>query len=297
MKNLLDMDTIQIECTTRCINKCSNCTRFIKHYPSWDMDFNQFKEAVDSMVAYPKMTGMTGGDPILHPDFEKMCNYLHSKILPERCGLWTCFPPGKEHYREVIVETFGHVFLNDHSRSDIMHHPFLVGVQEVFPEKYNMNYNISHCIFQESWSASINPRGAFFCEMAASQAMLFNELHRGWDVKPYWWTRQVWDFKEQVEHFCPRCGGCVNLKKRASVEEVDDISPKNWELLGKPPGFVIHDLKTFKDTRPLASYKDERYRALIAKKYGIFLVQNKQNFMTPYLYKDFEVENGNNILL
>ena len=293
MRNLIDMETIQIECTTRCTNRCANCTRFIKHYPSWDMEFDQFKEAVDSMVEYPKMTGMTGGDPILHPDFEKMCKYLHDKIPPERCGLWTTFPPGFEHYREVIVETFKHIFLNDHSRPDVMHHPFLVGVQEIYTEKCNMNYNISHCFFQESWSASINPLGAFFCEMAASQAKLFHELHRGWKVESKWWCRQVWDFKDQIEQFCPRCGGCVPLKRRSSQEKVDDISPLNWELLGKPEGFEIHNLKTFKDPRPLASYKEEFYRKEIAKRYGIFLVLNDQNFMSPYLHKKFKVGENN----
>ena len=147
MRNLIDQDTIQIECTTRCINKCSNCSRFIKHYPSWDMSFDQFKEAVDSMTDYSRMIGLTGGDPILHPQFKEFCNYLHSKIPSERCGLWTTLPIGYEHYRKIIVETFKHIFINDHSRPDVIHHPFLVACQEVIKEKDKMWYAISHCFF------------------------------------------------------------------------------------------------------------------------------------------------------
>jgi hypothetical protein len=53
--------------------------------------------------------------------------------------------------------------------------------------------------------------------------------------------------------------------------------------------FVISDCKIVNNPEPLAAYKDERYRAEIAKRYGIFLVQNSQNFMSPYLYKEFKI--------
>ena len=124
--------------------------------------------------------------------------------------------------------------------------------------------------------------------MAASQAMLFHELHYGWKVEPGWWNRQIWDFKSQIEHFCPRCGGCVPLKRRSSQEKVDDISPLNWELLGKPEGFEVHNLKMFEDKRPLASYKDSEYREKIAHRYGMYLTINKDMFWTPHLYTNWK---------
>ena len=72
MRPLLNMDTIQLEITNACPNRCGNCTRFVGHHPKpFFMDFEFFKKAVDSMVTYPKMTGIMGGEPLLHPDFEK----------------------------------------------------------------------------------------------------------------------------------------------------------------------------------------------------------------------------------
>ncbi len=295
MRSLIDQDTIQIECTTRCLHRCSNCTRAIGHYPPWDMSFDQFKKAVDSMEAYPKMTGMTGGDPLLHPEFEKFCEYLHQKIPPNRCGLWTCLPEGKEHYREIIVKTFGHIFPNTHERDDILHSPVLVSIQEFPLEKWAMWYTIEHCNIQMVWSASINPHGAFFCEMAASLSMLL-DMDGGWPIEPQWWTRTPKDFVSQMEKYCPLCGMAVPLKKRVSTEEIDDISPGMYERLKdtspkiKKGKYQIHNLAMCNDNRQMATYKDPKYREGIANRYGLFLFPNEQHFLTPYLRRNWKKE-------
>jgi hypothetical protein len=246
------------------------------------------------MVGYPKMTGMMGGEPLMHPEFEKFCNYLHSKIPPTQTGLWTCFPRGKEHYREVIVETFGNIFLNDHSRDDVLHHPFLVASGELEIQEWMKWYLIDRCFFQHSWSASINPHGAFFCEMAASLSMLLDIHDNAWKVEPQWWTRSTKDYREQMETFCLLCGGAMPLRRRSSVERIDDISPKMLERIKehsekiKKGEYEIHDLKTCcQDTRPLAAYKDESYRDKIAARYGMFLMVNDLQFQSPYLMQSW----------
>lgn len=300
MRPLLNMDTIQIEITNACLNRCGNCTRGVGHHEKpYFMDFEQFKTAVDSMVAYPKMTGMMGGEPLLHPDFEKMCKYLHSKIPPERCGLWTCFPAGFEHYREVIVETFGNIFLNDHTRDDVMHSPVLVSSNELPLEEWQKWFAIDSCWAQMSWSASINPYGAYFCEIAASLAMLLGKTHDengveiAWKVEPGWWTRVPMHFTHQIKEFCGLCGLAMPLKKRASVDGIDDISPKMLERIKntspkiKAGKYQAHDLQLMRDDRPYASYKDPQYRDVIAARYGIFLMNNGMNFQQPYLKKNW----------
>jgi hypothetical protein len=261
------------------------------------MDLDYFKNAVDSMVGYPNMVGIQGGEPLLHPHFEEMCKYASSKIPKDQLGLWTTFPKGYERYRNIIVETFEHIFLNDHTRDDIYHHPCLVGVEEVFPDKNIMWNKIDHCWAQEGWSASINPKGAFFCEMAASFAMLFpDEESKAWPVENGWWWRIPKDFTEQMEQWCPRCGMPAPLQTRSSIEGIDDISPKNFERLGKTQKIVydcykIHNLETCDDPYPMAYYKDKYYRNKIAKRYGMFLITpNDKNFWTPYLYKEFKYE-------
>jgi hypothetical protein len=297
MRSVFDNDTIQIEITNACILECANCTRFVGHRKPYFMAWDTFKEAVDSMVGYPFMTGVMGGEPLLHPQFEKFCDYAVEKLGKEHLGLWTCFPKGYEKYRDIICRTFYHIFLNDHTRTDIYHHPFLVAAEEMIKDRRRMFLLINECWAQESWSASINPKGAFFCEIAASLSLLFNGSD-GWNVAPEWWTRTVKDYTSQIEEFCPQCGGSLPLHRRKSIDDVDDISPKNLEKLkGKSRKidagkYIISEMKPVEPMESLAAYKEENYRARIAGRYGIFLVTNdyfgsNKLFWTPYLKKDF----------
>ena len=287
MRSLIDMDTIQIEITNACPNACANCTRFGQHMKPFFMSFEQFKEAVDSMVDYPKMTGMMGGEPLIHPEFPKFCEYMLSKIPRERLGLWSIFPHGYEDYAEIICKTFNYVFINDHTRADIYHHPFLVGIQEIVPDRRAMFAYINNCSFQHSWSASINPNGAFFCEIAAAMSLLFNV--KGWPVQEGWWWRTPKDFAEQIERFCPHCGGALPLKRRSSLEAFDDISPLNFELLKKTSPKIhqgqvkVHDLKLTDCPEPLAAYKDLAYRDKIASRYGMYLTITPNGFWEPHM--------------
>jgi organic radical activating enzyme len=293
MRSPFEMDTIQIEVTTACRNRCSNCSRFVGYKEPWFMDLDFFKQAVDSLEGYPQMVGMQGGDPLLHPQFREMCEYLRSKFTPDHLGLWTTLPNGFEHYADDICSTFKHVFFNDHTRPDIFHAPSLVGIEEMVPNKNQMWHLIDNCWVQMSWSASINPRGAWFCEIAASMAMLFeDEDRKGWPIEKGWWHRLPADFREQMDMFCTRCGYPIKLKRRSSVEEIDDISPLNYERCKdftkiKNGKYQLHDLQFACDKdleqTPMAMYKDTEYRNTIAKRYNMFLVVNDQHFWSPYL--------------
>jgi hypothetical protein len=295
MRPLRDCDTLQIEITNVCQNQCSNCTRLIGHHPNpYFMGMEDVQRAVNSLVDFPRMTGIMGGEPLLHPDFIEICEYLHSKIPPIRCGLWTSFPEGKEHYREIIVKTFGHIFLNDHTRDDVQHCPVLVSAEEVWKQDtYHMWYLIEHCWVQEGWSASINPKGAFFCEVAGALSMLLGE-NEAWPVEPGWWKRTPKDFVKQMETYCPRCGCAMPLGSRKSTDGVDDISPCMLERIKeispkvKHGKYEIHNLKLNLNQEPMATYKDEQYRKEIAARYGMFLMNNTVGFQTPYLKKDWK---------
>ncbi len=307
MRTIFSNDTIQIEITNACILQCANCTRFVGHRKPYFMDWSTFKNAVDSMVGYPYMTGLMGGEPLLHPQFEKFCDYAVEKLGKEHLGLWTCFPKGYEKYREVICRTFHHIFVNDHSRPDIYHHPFLVASQEVVPDKKRMFLMIDNCFFQRSWSASVNPKGAYFCEIAASLSMLFDGSN-GWKVEHEWWLKTPKDYTSQIEEFCPQCGGAIcevcdgktfSLKRRSSIDQVDDISPGNLQRLkGKSKKidagkYAVSDLKVGLCEQHLAAYKDADYRAKIGARYGIFFFffnffGDDKLFLTPHLSKDFK---------
>ncbi len=297
MRMLMDMDTIQIEITNACLHSCSNCTRFCgHHYQPYYMSFEKFKQAIDSMEGYPNMTGFMGGEPLLHPHFEKFCAYALMKIPRDQLGLWSCFPPGYEKYRETICKTFGNIFLNDHSRNDIYHCPVLVGAEEMISHRARMFMLINECWLQNSWSASINPKGAFFCEIAAAMSILF-DTDKSWKVEKEWWMRTPKDFTEQMEEYCPKCGCAMPLTRRLSIDGRDDISPKNLERLKGKSRKIEKGLYVISDCLPqtvveeMASYKDMIYRNRIANRYGIYLMLNNKNFLDPILRKTF-VPNG-----
>ncbi|MCK9517439.1 MAG: radical SAM protein [Dehalococcoidia bacterium] len=288
------METVQIELTNACINQCSNCTRFVGHVEKpFFMPVEQVAEGVDSLKGFLHMIGVMGGEPLLHPQFSEICKVFREKVPFEKAGLWTCLPEGKEHYREEICSTFGNIFINDHSRDDIYHCPALVAGEEVFKGfEDDQWYIYDHCWLQRCWSASINPNGAFFCEVAAAMSILF-DIKAGWEVKPGWWKRAVKDYKEQIETFCPKCGVAIPLEKRRSTDGRDDISKGNYERLKdtspkiKAGKYVIHDLRIVRDSKPLAAYKEEGYRKDIAARYGMFLVLNDSRYQTPYLKKNW----------
>jgi hypothetical protein len=232
---LANMQIIQIDVTNACMNRCSNCTRFTGHHRKpFFMDMDTFKRAVDSLVEFPGMVGMIGGEPLLHPQFAQMAEYLAAAI-PEkkRRGLWSTVPKAQgEKYGTLIREVYGNFFFNDHSVDQIMHQPLLVAASEVVADEDEMWRLIDDCWIQKYWSASITPKGAFFCEVAASFDMLTGGPG-GWPIEPGWWKRTPPDYDEQKRRACPRCGCAIPLKRRPSSQEIDDVSPGNLEMLLK----------------------------------------------------------------
>jgi len=254
------------------------------------MDFETFKRAVDSLVGFQgkQGVGIMGGEPLLHPEFAEMAEYAALKLTPEKMGLWSCFPESKAHLGSVIADCFGTVFVNDHSIDTVIHAPFLVSIQEI-ADKKDMWYLIEHCWAWASWSASINPKGAYFCEIAAAMAMLFDDGETAWPVEPDWWLRVPKDYVAQMEKWCPLCGGAVPLKRRCSTEIVDDVSPGMLDRLKEINSpkiqrgeYEVSDLQICVDNRQMASYKDEFYRKRIAARYGLVLLLNEAGFQAPY---------------
>lgn len=291
MRTIIDMDNIQIEITNACHLDCSNCTRFCGHAKKpFMMSEEQFRKAVDATIGYPKMVGVMGGEPLLHPKFAQFCEILADKFPRMQCGLWTSLPPGKEKYAELICKVFGNIFVNDHSRPDIYHAPILIGIQELVKDKSDIWNPIDKCWVQNSWSASINPHGAYFCEIAAALSILFDEEEDAWPVEPGWWKRTPGiDFREQMERFCPRCGMAAPLSRRRSVDGKDDISPLNAKALeGKSRKLAANKCviglgQLVQQPQQMAAYKDNTYRNLIASRYGMHLTINERNYWEPHM--------------
>ena len=339
MRSPATMDTIQIELTSACVLKCSNCTRFCgTHKVPFFMEEDQFHAAIDSLVGYAQLpqaiVGFMGGEPLLHPKFAEFCKYAASKIPRAHLGLWSTFPdsPNYKKHAQLICDTFSVVLLNDHSRNDILHAPVLMAAEDYFKKQCPTcggNDNLEgggkficqecngtgvvtddetlfqateKCWIQDSWSASINPKGAWFCEVAAALSDLFDGP-QGWEVKPGWWKKTPMDFKEQRDWACRKCGAALPLTRiRNSQDPKDDVSVTNLERLKAVKSRKVakgeyelrenfeFDQRLINNTYPNQTYKDEQYRKGIAARYGIRLVLDKRGYWEPQMMPPGYVE-------
>ncbi len=262
MKELSKMSIIQIDVTNACPLRCSNCTRFCGHHKNpFLMNYDFFKKAVDSMKGFRGMVGVMGGEPTLHPDFEKMAryicgkrnspNYTHSlnpihdinehmkeHLMPikgeffkkGRAGLWSAMNRHYLKHFEIINDSFDCQILNDHDNT-CLHQALLVSRKELGIPDDEWEKKREACWIQNTWSATITPKGAFFCEIAGALDILFDGSG-GWKVELGWWERDVPDYEDQL-HWCELCGGCLNVPKRLSHDGRDDITPNMLEKLKK----------------------------------------------------------------
>ena len=174
MQAIKDMWLIQIEITNACFRECVNCTRFVGHHKKpFFMDIKNVEKAVDSLEGFPGGIGIMGGEPTLHPQFYEICQLVRKKVPPEKRFLWSSGHNWKD-YRSVIRRTFAdRVYYNEHKDTTQKHQPMLLAIDDVVEDKAFMKELIDKCWMQERWSGSINPKGAFFCEIAAALDVLF----------------------------------------------------------------------------------------------------------------------------
>lgn len=257
MRSPKDMGIIEIDITNACVHQCANCTRFCGHHEkTFFMSFDKFKEAVDSLEGFEGMIGVIGGEPTLHPEFERFADYIREKRTHEKLNIsWgpiddmqfhitstvdkgmtpqsravllsTLSPSYYKHF-EAINETFGYQLLNDHS-SESLHQALLMSRKELSIPDEEWIKKRDACWIQNTWSATITPKGAFFCEVAGSLDMLFGG-EGGWPVEPGWWKREPADFADQL-HWCELCSGCLDVPKRLSHDERDDVTPGMYDRL------------------------------------------------------------------
>ncbi len=226
--------TIHVEITNACNLECSNCTRFVGHHKKpFFMDVDTFKKAVKSLEYFPGVVGIMGGEPTLHPQFEELMD-IYMDIIPQinRRALWTNgfkYDKFKSKIEEVFAKEM--VIYNDHNPSvPDYHQPLLVASKDVVPDYEERKKLIDNCWVQRRWSASITPKGAFFCEVAAAQDHLFNGPG-GWELTDDWWDKRPEEFQDQVEQYCHNCSACIPMNKVSAYDGYDYASPSNIEKL------------------------------------------------------------------
>lgn len=215
MRPIAENTVIQIDIAVgACHLSCANCTRFIGHHrkPAF-MSLDMIATAIDSLDGFPGRVGIMGGEPALHPQFRDVLALVRKKIPDKsRREFWTSGWKWKK-YREDILETFDRdkIAYNDHSQTTGRHAPLLVAIEEVVEDPELRKILIDNCPFQARWSASITPKGAFFCEIAAAQDWLFDGPG-GYPVEPGWWKKTQPEFQDQVDRYCGKCSGALPLE-------------------------------------------------------------------------------------
>ncbi|WP_163339293.1 radical SAM protein [Desulfopila sp. IMCC35008] len=287
MKSPKDMWAIQIEVTNACLFSCSNCTRFCGHHKKpFFMDWETFVRAVDSLEGFDQIVGIIGGEPTLHPQFERFIDHLSEKYGPrlkpnvlkmpmkpsefaenvrvnqhdhydritadgntKRAGLWSTMP--NQYYKsyEKIHEIFGQQVLNDH-RNNSIHQPILVSRKDLGITDEEWIPIRDKCWIQNQWSSSITPKGAFFCEVAAALDTLFDGPG-GWRIEKGWWKREPEDFRDQI-HWCEICGGALLDKGRLASDGIDDVSETLMKKIER-----VESPKFLKDHVRLIKGKDD----------------------------------------
>lgn len=255
MKSPGDMKVIQIELTNACPMRCANCTRFCGHHTKpFFMDFDTFKQAVDSLKGFRGIVGIMGGEPTIHPEFKRFMEYYRANVgyddysttlrepsadfmrhilangwhvdYSNHRGLWTSVTHRYYEHFELIQDTFGYQLLNDHSNPS-MHQTHMVTRKELGIPDAEWFKMRDRCWVQNLWSASITPKGAFFCEIAAAMDATLGGPG-GWPIEPGWWKRKPQDFKEQLD-WCEMCSACLPMPNRNANDQTDDVSPV-WSI-------------------------------------------------------------------
>ncbi len=224
------MSLVQIEITNKCTMQCANCTRFIGHHKEpFFMKVDEWENAMKSLVDFPGNIGIMGGEPTLHPDFVGICNTLR-KVIPDkrRRQLWTAGYKW-DNYKDIIHETFDedHIAFNNHKNEQASYHqPLLIAIDEVVEDKILMQAFIDNCWVQNRWSASITPKGAFYCEVAAAMDHLFDGPG-GLPVEKGWWIKGI-DCQDTAQ-YCLRCSAAMPVLEILSDKGNDYVSSGNFE--------------------------------------------------------------------
>jgi len=279
MRPIYEAEVAQIDILSSCHLACANCTRFIGHHAEhYAMSVECFEVAVRSLDGFPGRIGIMGGEPCLHPRFTEILAAYRGLVSREKREFWTAGFKWYEYETEINRTFEPHlIHFNDHTQRDGKHQPLGVAIDEIVDDKALMWELIRACPFQEHWSPVINDKGAFFCEIAASQDRVTNGPG-GWKVEPGWWDKKPEDFEDQVQRYCPNCSGCLPMPAFSDGRggrdgpTKDVVTPGFHEKLlvaGSPKArrgqVTIWDRKiTRADIEELADWSPRSFRGFVA---------------------------------
>ena len=292
MRELSEMDTIQIDVTNACHLRCANCTRHIGHHKTpFFMEPELVEKAIDSLEGFEGRIGPMGGEPFMHPQIEEIIEIFSKKTHRRKRQIWTA-GFNWEKNKDLIYEHFDEDLANynDHTAPG-KHQPLLVAIDDVVDDKELVNELIDNCWVQEQWSASITPKGGFFCEVAASLDYLLDGPG-GVPIEKGWWKKSLSEFKNQISTSCIKCSAPLPLPSESdgfggrTGPTKDTMSTSNYEILKersvkvKKGNYKIMDTKfTNEDIiKNSFAWTPSRYREFISHK---FEDSNEHRLLSP----------------
>lgn len=241
MRPIFENTVIHVDITNACHLSCANCTRHVGHHRKpYFMSLDTVRKAILSLEGCPARVGIMGGEPCLHPKFLDVLALVREMIPDKRRReFWTSGFKWDE-YKDAILETFDEdrISFNNHEQTTGKHQPLLVAIEEVVEDPVLRKMLIDNCPFQARWSASITPKGAFFCEIAASLDWLFDGPG-GYPIEPGWWNKVQNQFQDQVDRYCGKCSGAIPMPAYSDGRggrdgpTIDVVSRGNLERLLK----------------------------------------------------------------
>jgi hypothetical protein len=130
-------------------------------------------------------------------------------------------------YKTLAQKTFGAIALNAHNlkqKKVCRHQRLTVAIKDIIKDEAYRNELIDDCWVQRQWSPMITMKGAFFCEVAASQDLLWDGPG-GYPIEQNWWKRTPEQFKEQRDRYCENCGMCVPMDRDFIGGNIEQMSP------------------------------------------------------------------------
>ena len=244
MRPIYENTVIHIDITNACHLSCANCTRHVGHHRKpYFMDLETIRKGIASLLDSPCRIGIMGGEPTLHPQFRDILSLIRETIPDRRKReFWTAGWKWAE-YKEDILATFDEdrISYNDHTQTTGKHQPLLIAIEEAVEDPQLRKILIDNCPYQARWSASITPRGGFFCEIAASLDWLYQDLPgwepKGYPIEPGWWDKKPEQFQDQVTQMCGKCSGAIPMPSESDGRggmdgpTIDTVSPGTLKRL------------------------------------------------------------------
>lgn len=192
------------------------------------MTLEQVEQALKSLKDWPAKIGIIGGEPLLHPQFEEICELIQQRFPAEKMGLWTSGGPKWSQNEDLARRTFGFIAFNEHNaeqKAVCKHQPLTIAIEEAVPDLILRKELIDDCWVQRTWCATINHFGAYFCEVAAAQDVLLNEGTHAWPVTEDWWKKDPAQSQDQVDQFCGKCGMALPIERELIQKKTEKFTP------------------------------------------------------------------------